>query len=47
MKRNFAIIGIALGLLALLTLVVSCEISVWKDCRQENGWFTCMRMLSK
>lgn len=35
-------------LFALLAVgVVSCEVSVWQECRIDHSWYYCMRVLNK
>lgn len=43
LKRIVAVLFV----LALIAAVVSCEVAIWRDCRVNNGWLTCLRVMSK
>jgi hypothetical protein len=32
---------------AILFGIVSCEVSIWQECRADHSWFYCMRVLNK
>jgi hypothetical protein len=46
-KDKLAVTGYVIVALAIVTLLVSCEVQVWQECRQTNSWLYCMRVLSK
>jgi hypothetical protein len=33
--------------LAVLVGIVSCEVSLWRECRADHSWFYCARVLNK
>jgi hypothetical protein len=37
----------ALLVVAILVSVISCEVSVWGECRRDHSWMYCMRVLNK
>lgn len=44
-SRNWAPIGIAALFVAILIGVVSCEVSIWCECRTDHSWLYCMKVL--
>lgn len=35
----------AIGLVVIILFALYYEVSVWRECRQTNSWFYCMRVL--
>jgi predicted negative regulator of RcsB-dependent stress response len=46
-KNFFGQLIIAIVVLGLIALPVSCEYKVWKECRQTNSYYYCVRVLDK
>ena len=42
--RNAAIVIVVL---LILVGAVSCEWSIWSECRKTNSWIYCMRLMDK
>lgn len=40
---------IATVIVCILTIagVVACEVSIWRECRQDHSWIYCMRLMDK
>lgn len=44
-SRNWSVYGIGLMFALLLAAVVSCEVSIWRECRTDHSWLYCMKVL--
>lgn len=47
MRRFVLSLPFVLMAVLLLTGVVSCEVSLWRECRADHSFFYCMRVLGK
>lgn len=46
MKSEIKILTVGLLFVLVLVGVVSCEVSVWRECRVDHSWYYCVRVLN-
>jgi len=47
LKNFLGQVIVAIFVIAIIALPVSCEYKVWKECRATNSYFYCVRVLDK
>ncbi len=44
-SKNWSAVGIVAMFVLIVAGVVSCEVSIWRECRTDHSWLYCMKVL--